>query len=546
MSGSRVNSQFGPYRLDELLGRGGMGEVYRAYDTVKDREVALKLLNPGLADDAVYQERFRRESHAAARLGEPHVIPIHDWGEIDGVLYIDMRLVSGVDLRAVLRAEDELSPERAVGIIEQVASALDAAHADGLVHRDIKPENILVAQNDFAYLVDFGIAHDAEDTHLTQAGTAIGSIAYMAPELFDAVPVSAASDIYALTCVLYECITGSVPHPSDTVSSAIKAAVMAPAPRPSTVNSDVPASLDAVIRRGLDADPSRRYRTASELAAAARRALAPGVAGEEEVFAENGDDTTHVVTAPPTVIGALPDDEAARATQIRPTPVPPTPIPPSPMPPSPVTPGTLNYSGPQNYSAPQNFSGPQNYSQPQNYSGPQNYSQPQNYAQQPFDQPRPGPVVYPPAYQSGYAPRRDRSLTVPLIGVIAVALVGLVILGAYWLLSGSGSDGKSAAPSSPPVVTQYVQPEPPSAQPAPTPPPGASPCDATVATGTAVTSCPFAQAVRDEYLRTGTKGEARTINAFSPVTGLSYSMSCAPEGGIVTCRGGDNAVVYIY
>ncbi|MGV9824283.1 serine/threonine-protein kinase [Gordonia sp. NPDC003429] len=277
MSGSRVNSQFGPYRLDELLGRGGMGEVYRAYDTVKDREVALKLLNPGLADDAVYQERFRRESHAAARLGEPHVIPIHDWGEIDGVLYIDMRLVSGVDLRAVLRAEDELSPERAVGIIEQVASALDAAHADGLVHRDIKPENILVARNDFAYLVDFGIAHDAEDTHLTQAGTAIGSIAYMAPELFDAVPVSAASDIYALTCVLYECLTGSVPHPSDTVSSAIKAAVMAPAPRPSTVNSDVPASLDAVIRRGLDADPSRRYRTASELAAAARRALArPG------------------------------------------------------------------------------------------------------------------------------------------------------------------------------------------------------------------------------------------------------------------------------
>ncbi len=187
MSTSRVNTQFGPYRLDELLGRGGMGEVYRAYDTTKDREVALKLLNPGLADDAVYQQRFRRESHAAARLGEPHVIPIHDWGEIDGVLFIDMRLVAGEDLRALLRREHALAPARAVTIIEQVASALDAAHADGLVHRDIKPENILIAQNDFAYLVDFGIAHGSDDTHLTQAGTAIGSIAYMAPELFDAV-----------------------------------------------------------------------------------------------------------------------------------------------------------------------------------------------------------------------------------------------------------------------------------------------------------------------------------------------------------------------
>lgn len=175
MSESRVNTRFGPYRLDELLGRGGMGEVYRAYDTAKDRVVALKLLKTGLAHDEVFQERFRRESHAAARLGEPHVIPIHDWGEIDGVLFIDMRLVEGEDLRALLRRESVLSPARSVSIVEQVAAALDAAHRQGLVHRDIKPENILVSENDFAYLVDFGIAHAAEDTHLTQAGTAIGT-----------------------------------------------------------------------------------------------------------------------------------------------------------------------------------------------------------------------------------------------------------------------------------------------------------------------------------------------------------------------------------
>src|SRR4029077_16211942 len=167
---SRVGSMFGPYELQSLLGVGGMGEVYRAYDTVKDRVVAVKLLRAEMSTDAGFQERFRRESRVAARLQEPHVIPVHDFGDIDGVLYIDMRLVDGGSLKDELRANGPLDPGRAASIIAQVGAALDAAHADGLVHRDIKPENVLLTPDDFAYLVDFGIAHGGGDPSMTTTG----------------------------------------------------------------------------------------------------------------------------------------------------------------------------------------------------------------------------------------------------------------------------------------------------------------------------------------------------------------------------------------
>jgi serine/threonine protein kinase len=151
---------FGRYRLIELLGRGGMGEVWRAHDTETDRIVAIKVLPAQWAEDETFQERFRREAHAAARLNEPHVVPIHGYGEIDGRLYVDMRLIEGQDLQTIL-ADGPLPPARAVLIIEQVARALNAAHKVGLVHRDVKPSNILVDEFDFAYLIDFGIARVA-------------------------------------------------------------------------------------------------------------------------------------------------------------------------------------------------------------------------------------------------------------------------------------------------------------------------------------------------------------------------------------------------
>jgi serine/threonine protein kinase len=181
---SRVGTAFGKYNIISLLGKGGMGEVYEAYDTDKNRTVALKILADGLSNDATFRERFQRESHAAAVLQEPHVIPIHDWGEIDGRLYIDMRLVRGQTLDELI-AKGPLEPARAIAIIGQVAAALDAAHAEGLMHRDIKPHNVVVTEADFAYLVDFGIAEARGDTRLTTAGTPIGTVNYMAPERFN-------------------------------------------------------------------------------------------------------------------------------------------------------------------------------------------------------------------------------------------------------------------------------------------------------------------------------------------------------------------------
>ena len=165
---------FGRYRLIELLGRGGMGEVWRAYDTAIDRVVALKMLLPHYAKDPEFDKRFRREARAAARLDDPHVVPIYDVGEIDGRLYVTMRLISGTDLQTLID-QGPLDPMRAVSIIEQIASALHNAHRAGLVHRDVKPSNILLDGNDFAYLIDFGIARTAEDTGVTQTGAAIGT-----------------------------------------------------------------------------------------------------------------------------------------------------------------------------------------------------------------------------------------------------------------------------------------------------------------------------------------------------------------------------------
>ncbi|KQH79797.1 hypothetical protein AO501_13845 [Mycobacterium gordonae] len=264
--------EFGRYRLIELLGRGGMGEVWRAHDTAIDRTVAIKLLLPHFAQDEKFEERFRREAHAAARLDDPHVVPIYDLGEIDGRLFVSMRLINGQDLQTLLGA-GPLETQRAVAIVEQIAKALHAAHKAGLIHRDIKPSNILVAEDDFAYLIDFGIARAAGETGLTSTGATIGTWSYMAPERFSTGQAEASSDIYALACVLYQCLTGELPFPAVALEQIAVAHMTTTPPKPSVQRPSIPASMDSVIATGLAKDPSARHATTIELAEAARNAL---------------------------------------------------------------------------------------------------------------------------------------------------------------------------------------------------------------------------------------------------------------------------------
>jgi YVTN family beta-propeller protein len=270
--------QVGSYRLDSLLGTGGMGEVYQAYDSRRNRHVALKLLPEFLSGDREYLKQFEHESLAVARLREPHVIPINDFGEVDGRLFIDMRLVDGFDVRMLLDEYGPITPQRAVNLLSQVAQALDAAHADGLVHRDIKPSNILVTPSDFVYVVDFGIARPmgGQRASMTITGAATGTLDYMAPERFAGRVVDGRADIYSLACVLHECLTAAPPFPGNDLASLMYAHLNSRPPQASSLVAGVPPALDAVVARGMAKDPADRFSTASALAAAAQEALLLG------------------------------------------------------------------------------------------------------------------------------------------------------------------------------------------------------------------------------------------------------------------------------
>jgi serine/threonine protein kinase, bacterial len=263
-----VGTELGPYRLGPVLGKGGMGEVYRAWDTRRGRWVALKLLSPRYGADPAYRRRFRREAEAAADLREPHVVPVHDFGEIDGQLFLDMRLIDGTDLGTVL-VEGPLAPPRAIDLITQVAAALDAAHAAGLVHRDVKPSNVLVGPGDFAHLADFGIARSTGSE--TAEGSVIGTMAYMAPERLRAEPADARSDVYSLACLLHECLTGSPPFVADDPSALVDAHLRLPPP--ALTDDTIPPALRRVIARGMAKEPGDRPAGAGVFAAEARAAL---------------------------------------------------------------------------------------------------------------------------------------------------------------------------------------------------------------------------------------------------------------------------------
>jgi serine/threonine-protein kinase len=276
----RVGTTLAGYHIESLIGRGGMSVVYLAEQDFPKRKVALKLLSTDLARDPKFRERFVRESNLAASIEHPNIIPIYGAGDSEGLLYIAMRYIGGGDLKALIESEGHLPPERAMSIVGQVAGALDAAHAAGLVHRDVKPSNILLgvragpSSPDHAYLSDFGLTKRVlSDSGITGTGVFVGTLDYAAPEQFEGKTLDGRTDVYSLGCVLFECLTGELPYQRDQDAALMYAHLMAPAPSITEKRPELPKAIDGVIAKAMAKAPADRYATAGELVAAARKAL---------------------------------------------------------------------------------------------------------------------------------------------------------------------------------------------------------------------------------------------------------------------------------
>ena len=275
----RVGTELAGYRIEAVVGRGGMAVVYVAHHLRLGRKVALKVLDPALAEDAAFRERFIRESRVVAGLEHPNIVTIYDAGEADGLLYVSMRYVEGTDLERLLETEGRLDPAIAISIVSQSAAALDAAHAEGLVHRGVRPADILLERRDGrlgrAFLSDFGITkHVAATTRLTRTGSFAGTVDYVAPEVIRGEPdVDGRADVYSLGCVLYRCVVGEVPFPRESELVTIFAHLNDPPPRPSDRHPGLPSAIDAVIERALAKPREGRFETCGELAEAAASAM---------------------------------------------------------------------------------------------------------------------------------------------------------------------------------------------------------------------------------------------------------------------------------
>ncbi|MER7000315.1 serine/threonine-protein kinase [Streptomyces sp. NPDC000410] len=286
MNGSVIGKRIAGYRVESEIGRGGMAVVYRARDLRLDRTVALKLLAPELARNDTFRRRFTHESRVAAAIDHPHIVPVFEAGETDGILYIAMRYVPGQDLRALLDRTGPLSVPDTARIASQVASALDAAHAHDLVHRDVKPANILVAEGtdsdhpEHVYLTDFGLTKKSLSlTGFTTVGQFVGTLDYVAPEQIGGRPVDGRCDVYSLACVVYEALAGAPPFRRDDDLALLWAHQYDPPPPLSQVRPGLPPALDAVLAKALAKSPDERYDSCLRFVSALRVA-AGGPGGE--------------------------------------------------------------------------------------------------------------------------------------------------------------------------------------------------------------------------------------------------------------------------
>ena len=267
----RLGTEIAGYRIEERIGRGGMGVVYRAQHMNLQRRAAIKIIAPEFADTKGFRSRFIREARIAAALQHPNIVTVYDAGQSGQTLYIAMQFIRGSDLAAILNEEGRLRPYRAIDVCRQVASALDAAHGMALIHRDVKPGNVLI-EGRRAYLTDFGLTKRSggSKSGLTQAGELVGTIHYVAPEQIEAGDVDARTDVYSLACLLFHCLTGHVPFERDTDVAVIYAHLSETPPKLTDVRPELPAGLDAVIAKGLDKSPERRFQSCSDLMSAAR------------------------------------------------------------------------------------------------------------------------------------------------------------------------------------------------------------------------------------------------------------------------------------
>jgi serine/threonine-protein kinase len=268
--------RLGHYRIDGVIGRGGMSVMYRATDVRLGRKVALKVIAEHLGGDAEFRERFVDEARNTSAIDHSHVVPLYDFGEVDGLLYIAMRFVDGSDLASLIK-DGPISPMRALNLLGQVAEALDNLHERGLVHLDVKPANVLVttreSSSEHVYLADFGLTRRGATGHRTRSGDFLGSPTYAAPEHLRGEPVDARTDAYSLACVLFACLTGRPPH-QGKVSEVIQGHLAAEVPSVTALVM-LPTAIDDVLRRGMARDPNHRFANSTELIAAARVALAP-------------------------------------------------------------------------------------------------------------------------------------------------------------------------------------------------------------------------------------------------------------------------------